>query len=802
MITDFQAVPEFSAGQAISASDLNALLVNNSLIERVSNASQPLYMMSHAYSPTFIPGTWLDSDYNFWEGSFLYRDGMQYAYLGFWYKLENALDIVNEFALGNLRSDPSGSLGLHICVSLNTKERPVNYTNSKVQYFAFADASRALTTNTSGTTVEGKSYTHTIVIREGSGAGSPSTQVNAGQTYITPNSRISTARMDIGNMGFQDGEVITARIWIGTYSPLAATFNSRATIRDVLQSNSTNGTSNSRFFDTFFINYGVLYAQTDGDLSYSANWPSTAYDGTLSESSLRIVTTKQAYIKERLQHRPRPLTGSIVYIGARGGTSSLFYPKGDHNLGDPDYTKENYWLPRSSTTYEPMFEDTISLVTPYNINSCLASFSWNPYLSKYDTIYFDLRFFGRKNTRQVFLVDLAEQPAGLSSFRRVRRKDNTTKAYPNVYGDVLDSAEDASFYGAYGSASAISTAIENPADATAIKTYLNKAFNVRVPSLFTPVYSPELQVYSNQNTSRTNYYLSSGLWEDSVPIRFIEDVVDGAYTSWGLFKTNNQTIQFGFRSDIDPSVIQNTFPSEYPGLPNTEVFYAHQYNARYNGTNWKWVTNQGVRGYAPVYINLYDHSGVSNVTKTDNTSFVHVFGMSTGSPEYRDYTVPTLYQPEQQLTYSGLRTALLDINSELNTFYNELFVRNPHFIRYDMFWGAPKSPTDYMPLLNEYKKKFFFFSGQRQGNYLLIRGKNVILYWGEVNEVKLSDEIKGSLYPYSASTFSYSESTNLISGDTEETAIVNLEALNIPIGSRYHIQGEVIYAAEFFEEPL
>lgn len=802
MITDFQAVPKFNNGQAISASDLNALLYNNSLIERIANSNQPLFMMSHAYSPTFLPASWLDSDYNFWEGSFLYRDGMQYAYIGFWYKLENAQDIASEFALGNFRGNVGPDpLSLHICASLNSKERPINFSNSGLQYFAFADASRAQTTNTTGTTVDGKSYQHTITIREGAGSGSQSTQVNAGQTYITPNSRVSTVRMDIGNMGFTDGQIVTVRLWIGTYSIHATSFDQFLSIRDVLRTNTTNPGSVPGFFDTYFINYGVLYAQTDGDLSYTANWPTTPYSNTLAQSDLAKITLKQTYIKERLQQRPRPLTGSIVYIGTRGGTSSLFYPKGDHNLGDPDYTKDNYWMPRSSTTFEPLYTPSINMVTGYNINSCLASFSWNPYLSKYDTLYFDMRFFGRGNTRQVLLADLAEQPTGLSSFRRVRRADDITQLYPYVVGDVISSNASSSFYGAYGSASALSAGVENPYNAAAFKTYLNKAFNVRIPSPYTPIYSPELQVYSNQNTARTNYYLSSGLWEDSIPIRFTEDTVDGNYTSWGLFKTDNQTVQFGFRSDVDPAFINSTFPLELP-VPNGDRFYAHQYQAIYNGPTWKWVTNQGVRGYAPVFINLYDHSGTDNVNKTNYTSFIHVFGMSTGSPEYRDYTTPTDYTPEQPLAYSGLISILSDINATLNTFYTELFTVNPHFTRYDMFWGAPKSPTDYMPLLKEYKDKLFYFSGQRQGNYLLLKGKNVTLYWGEVKEVKLTDEIKGSLYPASSVNFSFSESTGLINGETEETVIVNLDALDLPLGTRYYIQGEVIYAAEFFEEPL
>jgi hypothetical protein len=802
MITDFQAVPQFNNGQAISASDLNALLYNNSLIERIANSNQPLFMMSHAYSPTFLPASWLDSDYNFWEGSFLYREGMRYAYIGFWYKLENALDITNEFALGNLRGDPSPTqMALHICASLNSKERPVSYSNTGVQYFAFADASRALTTNTTGTTTEGKEFQHTITIREGAGSGSQSTQVNAGQTYITPNSRVSTVRMDIGNMGFSDGEIVTVRLWIGTYSRYATYFDQFASIRDVLRSNTTNPGSIPGFFDTYFINYGVLYAQTDGDLSYTANWPSTNYSGTLSQNDLGIITKKQSYIKERIQQRPRPLTGSIVYIGTRGGTASLFYPKGDHNLGDPDYTKENYWMPRSSTTFEPMYADSVNMVTGYNINSCLASFSWNPYLSKYDTIYFDMRFFGRGNTRQVLLADLAEQPTGLSSFRRVRRADDASKLYPYILGDVISSDANSSFYGAYGSASALSAGVEEPYNAARFKTYLNKAFNVRIPSPYTPVYSPELQVYSNQNNARTNYYLASGLWEDSIPIRFTEDVVDGIYTSWGLFKSDNQTVQFGFRSDLDPAIINSTFPLEIP-VPNGERFYAHSYQAIYNGPTWKWVTANGVRGYAPVFINLYDHSGTDNVNKENYTSFIHVFGMSTGSPEYRDYATPVDYSAEQQLTYSGLVNELTSIHTELNTYYTELFSVNPYFSRYDMFWGAPKSPTDYMPLLTEYKEKFFYFSGQRQGNYLILRGKDVTMYWGEVEEVNLTDEIKGSLYPASSVNLTFSDSTGLISGDTEETVIVNLDALGIPLGSRYHLQGEVIYAAEFFEEPL
>lgn len=797
MFTDFQPVPTFVDGQAISASDINALLYNNAMIDRVTNNPQSLFMMSHAYAPTMLPAIWEDPEYCFWEGSFLYRTGMQYAYLGFWYKLENNSDITSEFALGNLRS-PSARINVGVTVKYTDPIYEV--INKGTEFYAFADASTAQTTTKNGTTGAGN-YGYVTVIREGSGAASSvQTLTNADQTYIVPNSRISTIRIELTGLNLKDGEVVPVKLWFTTYTNTSPDRFTR--IRDVISGNPTNlGSLPAWFLRTYFINYDVLYAQTDGDLSYTANWPIGTFQQNLTESNLGLITQKQQYITERLRYKPYPATGSIVYVGAKGGTASLFYPKGDHNLGDPEYTKENYWLPRSATTYEPLYSLSIDLVTPYNTNSCLASFAWNPYFKKYDTLYTNFRFYGIGNTRQTLLVDMAEQPTGMSSFRRVRRADtpgNYQKSYPYIFGDVYT---DGGTFGLYDSASALSHAIDNPYVAGNLKTYLNKAFNVRIPSLYTPVFSPEFQQFSNQYTASTNYYLASGLWEDSVAIRFDNYVTDGVYKSWGLFRADNQTIQFGFRSDTNPATINSTFPSAF-SVPAGEAFYNYRYLNIYNGDTWRWVTNNGVRGYAPVFINLYDHSNTANVNKTDHTSFIHLLGLTTGSPEYRDYSTPTTYTPQQSLPASGLYSVLLDINNTLNVQYTELFSNNPHFARYDMFWNKPKSPTQYMPLLKKFTDKFFYFTNQRKGNFLVLRGKGVTLFKGEVNTVETTNDIKGSLYPENAVNFRYESSTSVISGDVEETVILNLEELDIPLGSYYYLQGEIVYAAEYFEEPL
>ena len=820
MAIDFQQVPAFYNNQPISAEDINAFLQNNVYIDQVVKSPQPLFMMSHAYAPSTLPWRWDAPTYTFWEGSFMYREGMEYAYIGFHYKLEWIWNINQEFALGNLRN-------LYGMVWLNNVDKaPLDMLNSTENpglnpFYAVFDISTATTVTKSGTE-SGKTYQYVTTIREGAGTASLALETNAGQTYIPANSRISTIRIKINSLGFSDGQIVPVKLAFLTTTTYAV---NPITIKSVIWQNLNNIGMSSGIPEYTYMHYGVLYAQTDGDLSYTANWPTTPFTTTgnsvLSQTNLSILSTKQRYILERLKGRPQPLTGSITYVGDKSGTATLFYPYKDHHLGDEKYTADNYWMPTSETTKEPMYDSSRYMAIPYNATSTLATYSWNPYFTTYDTLYTNFRFYGRGTgtyeTRQLLLVEMAEQPTSILTFRKAMDNFFVNRFAPFTLGDNTFTA---SYYDkAYGSSDARYYINNNPFNSTFLKTYYNRGYNVRIPSPYTPVFSPQYQKYSSEYAQSSNYYLVSGLWEDNVAIRFTPVQTAGAYTSWGLFKTSpsdpvnpDKTIQIGFNGDLPFSTILNNFYNrftitEYKGstqlISGNDVVYNYVENGAYNGSNWKWVTNNGVRGYAPVFLNLYDHSYPQNSGKEGTASVIQVIGMSAGSPAFRDYTTFSGYSPETSMTYTQLSTLLASINTELDLIYNTTFTYNPHFTRYDMFWNQPKSPTAFMPLLKEYCDKFFMFSTQRKGNFLVVRGTNVTLKYGDVKTVKVSEKTgKGSLYQSSAVDFDFASSQNIISSTVQQTVVVDLESIGVPTGSQYFLQGDVLYAAEFYEEPV
>jgi hypothetical protein len=801
MNIDFQAVPEFTTGQPISAYDLNSLLHNNVTSKNILYSPQPLFMDSHAYAPKAMPMVWQSPEYDIWKGSFMYRSGMRYAYIGFHIKMDSGIeDLSSEFNLAQFTD-----ISVAVIVKYTGSTYKEVYQSAGIKKHCAAVPLKTVATTT--VTSTGGNYRFTIK----NGHYDPTqTETLLGTQVITRGSRESSVRIDLDPLGLQDTEIVEIKLVLVTHSDPTLTANF--------------GEGYTSFFNKFLwkaklpavrlanshIFYSTLYAKVDGDLSYSANWPSTSFQttgsGVLSAPNLKIITNKQKYITERLRNRPMPLTGSITYIGAFGGTSSVRLHQEDVVPGEWDYYTSNYWLPidnRLSKLDKTQDQrKVIDMNKSLNAQSNLATFSWSPYFEEYNSIYLNFKFYGNTEARQAIFVDLPDQPVSQTSTRR------SILYWPNAGGRLsYHILGNYSGQNLYGSVFTKHNTIAGVFNSGAPKAYLNKMYNVRIPSPTTPVYSPQFNVNTNNHTATySKFYLTAGMWEDSVAIVFEKTAESGTTQKWGLAKSqvDNETIQYGFIGDASKADAMAGFVNKIV-VNNTEDEADMQYTQvpTYNNSDYKWITKNGSKGYSQVFVNIYDNHSRTTQSKANYISYTQVLGMSAYNPDKRLYNPPIVYTPKTAISYSELCEDFSDINTDLDNLYQSMFINNPHFVQYDFFWGAPISVLSRAGLFKEYNDKFFFFAKQRVGNILIVRGKNVTMHYGEIDELKREDDPKGSLHPIGDVGITFAKTQSIISGDAEQTVVVHLNNIEeLAYGQYYFLNGDsIVYASEFFEEP-
>ena len=270
---------------------------------------------------------------------------------------------------------------------------------------------------------------------------------------------------------------------------------------------------------------------------------------------------------------------------------------------------------------------------------------------------------------------------------------------------------------------------------------------------------------------------------------------------WGLFKSGGGSLQFGVVGDIATSTVEAQYTT--PEVAPNEFEKQYVRNTNYNNADWNWYMSGGTKGHSQIFVNLYDHSNVHYRAKANYISYCFLIGFDDYKASDNVITTPPLYTGGSTLTYSSVVSAISTINSSLNESYDQLFVNNPHFQYYNMFWGAPKSTLNLRNIYKDYNDKFLFFTRQRTGNILIVRGKNVTMYYGEISKLKRDGSPYGSLHKVDDVDVEFEYSDSLISGDSEQTKVVHLSSIEkLAYNQRYYIQGETItYAAEFFEEP-
>lgn len=801
MNVDFQEVPEFFTGQPIAAEDINNFYHNNVVATNLLYAPQPLFMSSHAYSPTALPTSWRSPDFDIWRGSFMYRDGMQKAYLGFHIRLDwSTQDLNHEYTPAQF-SDVS----IAVIVKYTDQNYKNLYSSNNKKFCAAAKLSQLGQTTVTNT---GGSYTFNI--KNGHFNNSDVENI-LGTTVITRDSKMSTLEINLAPLGLVDGEIVDIKLVIVS--------NNDPTQPARL------GDGYTTLFNKFFykskltgaqvatshIFYSMMYAKVDGDLSYSADFPygtpfNTAGNSVLSQENIDILTTKQKYITERLRNRPMPLTGSIVYVSAWGGTASVRLLEKDVVPGDWNYYTSNYWTPIDNSgtklTESSDLPKVLDINRSLNTQSNLATFAWSPYFTLYNSLYLNFRFYGNTQARQALFLDMPDQPSSQTSTRR------SIIYWPSPRGRLSHHVT-GNWQGQdiYGSIFAYHSTIPSVYNSNSLKVYLNRLYNVRIPSPTTPVYSPEFGQNSLQHSAPySNFYLTQGLWEDSVRIVFTKTAESGIFEKWGLAKAevDQETIQYGFVSDSPVQDAVGTYQNKIiVSSAQTERDIQYLRSSFYNDSNYQWTFKNKSKGYSPIFVNLYDHHSRNLQQKANYISYCQVIGMTTTNPDRRLYDAPTKVEPTTSLTYSQLVGHLSTINQELDNLYTNMFTLNPFFTKYDMFWNRPLSMLNNAGIYKEYNEKFFFFTRQRTGNILIVRGKNVSIHYGDIEELKRDEGPKGSLHPPESVSIKYAKTQSIISGDSEQTVVFHLETIeDLPYGQYYYLQGEsVVYAAEFFEEP-
>lgn len=776
----FDYPTRFEDGQAISAYDINKYRTNNALIRKLLYSPQQLPMDSNIYSPKATPIGYLSIDKKVedvvWKGSFLYRSGMKKAYLGMSISLENAVSKFDPISISYFQNT---TLGSNTALAVIIKHTELAYKDIKIKtgYEGYWDAVDILSSINAGTSISnGKGISFRI---KNGKADASYTYPGTSWSTIDGSKRITTIEIDLEgyNRQFQDGEIVPISILIlPNKDDTTITFSKIQVDRGTL--------SDQDFYP--YIKHTMLYAETDGDLSYSTNWSNiptvtTTGNSVLSKTNLNAISDKQTYLIERLSNRPSILTGSVMYYSVWGGTLAQRYINYDYENFKDYFDAANLSVQVSRTAIT-------------NAETSLATFAWNPYLDTYPQLLISYKFYGNTDTNQFMVVEIPDGPTTLPIVRQTDRTVTNTLFGGGKYiknGEKF-SQEDKQWSYASSFIKNLYAAFYTEATTTNAK-YKLFPFQIRIPSYSTPVFSVE------DNEYKSDIFFRKGFYQDTTAITFTSGQISGNYKRWKLPKVYDETSGNTYTSQI--GLIAEIPSGELPSA----LRVAQEYNqvGNYNKDDWAWVAKSGEpAGHRQVFVNLYDHTKSTMINKANYISFVHLISASVFNSANVTYAVDTDLEGNTTTTYSGLRTTISGINSDLDSFYTNLFDKNPHFNRYQMFWGMPQSFVNDQKVIQEYNKKFFMFTQCRKGDILIVRGRNVTLNYGELTEITRSGNPAGSFIQIGDVGVSFENTQGLINGDTEQTIIFNLSnADGLAYGQQYYLTGDVIYAAEFFEEP-
>lgn len=804
MLSNIYEPPVFVDGTELSAYALNVIDENTARMESLVYGPQPLPLDSWFLSPKAIPLTFNKPYQEIFFGSFLYRKGMTKLTISFYVSFESAytpkdsrdVEIIN---FNNSFSSRCGTLAVGILLGSN-KSNDSYYTNPADGYRAVAQFNGGYSYLPAGFSISlpnnsySTAYTHYM-------ATSSQGSVLSGDLFSNLTSdRLKTITIDLTQLALQDSEIVPIKVAImgSATEPtktIASNFSKVGSLKYPTMNDLYPGLllhNRSDPVDTYYIKYNTVDAKILGDLSYSSSWSDTTFPslGTITATDFNRVANKQRYLVERLRNRPMPLTGSFVFYPIYANSAAILYPQFNND---------------SLTVLGK--ELTVASARAFNSEAQLATYAWCPQFSVYDRVGINFKYLTNTNSRAALVLDFPETAISTPASRisiynndfltgyAASGGDKTSKEYPhfvtaNRYWQRLSRSLGYSYRSSYG-----------------------YPFQVRVPSPTTPVYNRATSNYTN------SYYLTDGgYFEDTVYIDFQKFYENSYFSAWGLSKgVDGYTAQIGLVAEVPVNLLPQgiavgniTLQDGYVAVP--------EYNSLHTGyplwgarQHWKWVSsNNTALNPRPLVVNFIDYSQKYIESKASYIGFYFQYGVFTINSNTNTYATYTEYSPNYSYTVSGIHKFFKDTDVRLTNLYNNTFKAvngraiNPHFYEEPIFWGQPQTPLlKFDKDIIDMSSKMFYFTGRRISNFLIVRGRNVTMYYGEFSKVTRDSNPVGSFLPENSVDWSFSESYSVISGDYEGTVVIDLSNVpNLTLGSYYHLKGEsIVYAAEFFEEP-
>lgn len=187
----------------------------------------------------------------------------------------------------------------------------------------------------------------------------------------------------------------------------------------------------------------------------------------------------------------------------------------------------------------------------------------------------------------------------------------------------------------------------------------------------------------------------------------------------------------------------------------------------------------------PYWIRIQENIGIGppEWRGAVNTKYSAV-QFKTYASSYTGPTMPTQTSMLESMTFSTLqsrintlRTAIISVNTKASA--------NPIlFDRWPLFNRRPVLFDEH----DNYYQNHYLIGKEREGDLLVVRGKNLRLCHGVIKVGNLDE-----------AEYEYAQEENIIPDEKLDTVLINLDKYKIPRGFQYYIRGDyIVYAAEYF----
>lgn len=811
MLSNLYEPPVFVDGVELSAYALNVLNENTARMESLVYGPQALPLDSWFLSPKAIPLTYTRPYQEIFFGSFLYRKGMTRLTLGFYISFESSYtpngtrdaEIIN---FNNNFNSRCGTLALGVLLGTTTTSASF-YSNPSEGYRAVAQFNAGYSSLPAGFSINltnnayNTQYTHYV-------ANSTQSPVLNGDVFSSlTNNRLKIITVDLTQLNLPDSSIVPIKVaLLGSGIDTKKSIASNFTKVGASKYPSMQDLDPSTFFrirqdpiESYYIKYNTVVARVLGDLSYSTGWNASTFpsSGVATAANLNLVSGKQRYLVERLKNRPIPLTGSFALYPTYSNSAAGFYPQFNND----------------SLTIMGK-EVTNAVARPFNSESQLATYMWSPQFAIYDRVGINFKYLTNSKSRTALVLDFPEVSTGASANRIAIYNNDFLTGYATSNGDATSRE-----YPHFITANRYWQRFSRNLGASYRSSY-GYPFQVRIPSPTTPVYNRATATYTN------SYYLTNGgYFEDTVYVDFQKVYENSVFSAWGLAKgIDGYTSQIGLVAEVPANILPAGIAVPASSTNTSEITLQDgyvtvpEYNSVHMGfpnwgarQHWKWVgpVNTAMNS-RPIVTHFADYSQKYLENKNSYIGFYFQYGMFTINSNVNTYPTYSKYTPNIAYTVSGIYSFFKQLDDRLTSLYNDTFKTinnsavNPYFYEEPIFWGQPQSPLLKLDKdVVELAAKLFYFTGRRTSNFLVVRGRNVTMHYGELAKVTRDSNPLGSFVPAGSIDWAFSESYSVISGDYEGTVVIDLSNVpNLSLGSYYHLQGDsIVYAAEFFEEP-